>query len=71
MHLGQHELDIEESEALGVKESGRSPPGPSLPQIISLGITSPPDQPWNFYNPSPSSVADNEGVGVVALTLCT
>lgn len=71
MHLRQNDLDTEESGALGVKEWGRSRPGPSLPQIISFGITNPPDLPWNFYNPSPSSVADNEGVGVVTLTLCT
>lgn len=71
MHLRQNDLDTEESGALGVKEWGKSQPGPSLPQIISFGITNPPDLPWNFYNPSPSSVVDNEGVGVVTLTLCT
>lgn len=60
-----------ESGALGVREWGRSPPGPCLSQIISFGIANPPDLPWNFYNPSPSSAADNEGAGVVALTVCT
>lgn len=52
MHLRQNDLDTEESGALGVKEWGRSRPGPSLPQIISFGITNP-TCPGIFTIPAP------------------
>lgn len=49
---------------------GRPPSGPHLRQRICFGMANLPDLPWNFYNQSPSFVAEDEGTGRGVFTVC-